>query len=82
MLVTGDKTVDSILTILFYAWGVWFGFYCAFRYPGKARKAIAEGKASATEKTVQWMIRGGIFMLVFFPIAFAVTVFLYFTGKW
>ena len=81
-LPTGNRTLDFILTLLFFVFGFCYGLYWTFRYPIKARKWIAKGETVATEKTVRWMIRGGIFMLVFCPIAIAFNVFLYFTGRW
>jgi hypothetical protein len=81
-LPTGNKTVDFILILLFFVFGFYCGLDWTFRYPIRARKWIAEGKTMATEKTVRWMIRGGICMLVLCPIAIAFNVFLYFTGRW
>lgn len=82
MLATADKTLDFVLTLVFYVFGFLFGFYCVFHHPRKMRKAIAEGKRLANEKTARWVARVGMLMLVLSPIAFAFTVFLYVCGKW
>ena len=52
MLVTGNKTVDLILTLLSYVLCFCFGVRAVFYYPSKTRKAIAEGKVLASEKTM------------------------------
>lgn len=81
MLVTGDKNVDFIITLVFY-----IILYCvvldlAFRFPKRTRKAIAEGKSYATEKTVRLVRRGGLFLVVFVPIGFLFTIFVHLTGR-
>jgi hypothetical protein len=82
MLITGNKTVDFIITLLFYVFGFCSGLHAVFYYPSKARKAVTEGKPLTSEKTIRWVIRTGILALVFFPLAFAITMFMYFTGRW
>ena len=82
MLITGNKTIDFILTLLSLAGMFCFGFYFAFCAPKRIRKAIAEGKTLATDKTGQWIKRAGIFLIALCPLAFAFMIFLFVTGRW
>jgi hypothetical protein len=81
MLVTGDKNVDFVITLVFYVIMFCLALYYAFRFPKMTRKAIAEGKSYATEKTVRWVRAGGLFLAVFMPIAILITIFIHLTGR-
>lgn len=77
---TGNKTGDFLLDVVPMV-GM---FLCAigfvFRAPSRMRKSMAEGNPYATERKIRWVRRGGIFLLVFLPLAISYMTYLYFTG--
>ena len=78
---TGNRTADFVIMLVLYAIMFYCGFDAAFRSPNRIRKAIAEGKSNATEKTVRFVRRAGLFLVVFLPIGILYLIFLHLTGR-
>ena len=76
MLLTDEQKVYFFATLVIHAVFFWWGLDFSLRFPNRTRKAIAEGKSHASEKTVR-LVRGvGLFLVVYGAIGILYMLFL------